>query len=822
MGKRKADAPVQPNNGVHKHPPEQVSKKPNPKLEKALDYTGRGWFVIPLCWPNEDGMCACPKGHIKDKDVGKAPLLGNNYQHERADQDQVIAWWSTWPEANIGILLEPSKLLIVEIDSGKAFEELHTLGIPKTLTVYSSKGQHYYYERSPNFPIGRSTQRGNSKAIDILSSGYIVAPGSIHRTGHKYRFENEQAFVVEPPNWISWMLEERYLLKQSPSPTPPASTPSTPTGWQERETDGERVRDALRHISAESYDDWLLMGMALHWWDTSSDGRGQGRAFWDEWSSSVSKKFNAREQQKKWSSFGVKPGRSVTLGSLFELAKHNGWRPPSSPKSSFARSSEKQAPSPLPRIQPSYQPKQPQQLDDELDETNITLPHFPIHALPSAAQDIVQAYAESVNAAPDISGTYLLALMALALGPNWEIEVRGFRRAPRLWVGIVAPPGSAKTPVMLSMMEPIEAREEQFRELWEQELREWNQQKKATGPNEESSSRPQQQHVKTNDFNIDALVHVLSVSPQGLLIDVDELSQLFGLLEGSSTGGKNRSRGQFLSMWSGKPVSVVRKRSDDLYVKNPFVIVCGGTPPDTLRQLELKQGDGMAQRFLWCVPQTSEEDLGYGTKVPESIRLLWERSLLSSFESHQGLWHVSPQAEKFGDDALKSFKKRSREMNKVKMSAFGALYAKAADHLHRLIATLYGIDCIFGETAPGTVDVEVFERAHLLTEYYIEHSKLALSLALSGKSEAATYNAMREKDWEIFKALKLVVQQTGEATRSTTEWCSLLEGQANTKVGAKSLGRTLKRISVLPLPGLLLERPPAKDKNARFWKIIST
>lgn len=460
-------------------------------------------------------------------------------------------------------------------------------------------------------------------------------------------------------------------------------------------------------------------------------------------------------------------------------------------------------------------------LEEESFPLTSCLPPFPISVLPQSVQEIVTAYADSVCAAIDIAAVQALSITSLALGPNWEIEAKGFRRPSRLWTAIVAPPGSAKTPVMLDMMVPIEQREELFRMQWEQQLKEWKSHKggeqyEAADSKEE---RPTQSHAKTDDFNIDSLISALSFSPQGIILDIDELTQLFGLIEQTHTGGKGRSRGAFLSMWSGKPVSVLRKRADDLYVKNPYVIVCGGTQPDTLRSLGLTQGDGMIQRFLWSHPNQPKEVMGYGEELPSCIKKVWEDTIFNAFETFQGTAPVTSDAIAFGNEAIKHFNQQKNEMNEASLSAFGAMYAKAPDHLHRLVACLHGMNCLFENKIPQPVELGVFERANTLLEYFLAHSKHCISLAMSGKSEETTFQELREKDKELFKALKRLIEIQGQQTCSTSEWNDRLKKYADINISTVRLGKALKRLSEFPFFGLIIERPETKNEKARLWNI---
>jgi len=184
----------------------------------ALEYLRLGWAPVPLCWPTHDGRCGCGRGHT-GKDIGKAPLLGKGYQNLVPSERDVRQWWRMWPRANIGVLLAPSGLLVADADGPAGVTELH-LQRPLPLGPISRSGgggEHRWF-RVPAHVSGRTTKRGESHALDILASGYVVAPPSVHRSGQFYTWliSPEDA---PPPDAPPWALE---LLAQSAPHTKPA------------------------------------------------------------------------------------------------------------------------------------------------------------------------------------------------------------------------------------------------------------------------------------------------------------------------------------------------------------------------------------------------------------------------------------------------------------------------------------------------------------------------------------------------------------------------------------------------------------------------
>lgn len=82
----------------------------------------------------------------------------------------------------------------------------------------------------------------------------------------------------------------------------------------------ELIEEAVAHISNDElpYDDWIKVGLALY----AALGP-DGRDLWETWSAEASKNDPAYSAEK-WDSFANV--RSVTVGTLFWLARQNGWR----------------------------------------------------------------------------------------------------------------------------------------------------------------------------------------------------------------------------------------------------------------------------------------------------------------------------------------------------------------------------------------------------------------------------------------------------------------------------------------------------------------
>jgi putative DNA primase/helicase len=82
-----------------------------------------------------------------------------------------------------------------------------------------------------------------------------------------------------------------------------------------------KVIEALGFISSELYDTWQIVGMCLH---HQTEGNADGLKAWIDWSSSDSS-FDESVCRNKWLTFGRHEGDRVSIGTIYHLAKENGW-----------------------------------------------------------------------------------------------------------------------------------------------------------------------------------------------------------------------------------------------------------------------------------------------------------------------------------------------------------------------------------------------------------------------------------------------------------------------------------------------------------------
>ncbi|WP_179887234.1 bifunctional DNA primase/polymerase [Bacillus sp. AFS088145] len=156
------------------------------RLDYALLYFDNGLVPIPTCW-TKDGQCACPINHT-GKQVGKAPLV--RYKQTKIDRHRITYWFrDLYPNANIAIDLEASNLVVIDADSAAAVAEIEAKLEGMTIpTVQTNRGKHYYFKPGDTTPPYKTTQKGLSRKIDIMSTGLMTVPPSTHASGHVYKW----------------------------------------------------------------------------------------------------------------------------------------------------------------------------------------------------------------------------------------------------------------------------------------------------------------------------------------------------------------------------------------------------------------------------------------------------------------------------------------------------------------------------------------------------------------------------------------------------------------------------------------------------------
>lgn len=143
----------------------------------AERYAQSGLYVFP-CWPGT-----------------KRPITRNGFKAGTTDTAQIARWWAAYPDANIGVWLEPSGICVLDFDykHGAAETELRMAEITADAPVVRTPGGRHYWFLRGEHPALRSIAGDRKDAYpgcDVLSAGYVIAAGSEYG-GKPYTWERD-------------------------------------------------------------------------------------------------------------------------------------------------------------------------------------------------------------------------------------------------------------------------------------------------------------------------------------------------------------------------------------------------------------------------------------------------------------------------------------------------------------------------------------------------------------------------------------------------------------------------------------------------------
>jgi predicted P-loop ATPase len=183
--------------------------------------------------------------------------------------------------------------------------------------IYRVPEQYWAEIRTRKFKTGVMDAEGKPEQVELRWNGCQSVVAGAHPQTSGYYWVKNHAPGDRPIAEAPLCLIEK-MLKPAPEPQRPA--PLALVEVVNPQADAERARSYLAALSpsrADDYDDWLEIGMALH-----SVGDDSLLDDWEQWSAQSSK-HKPSDCLRKWRSF-KKSG--ITLGTLGDLAKKDGWR----------------------------------------------------------------------------------------------------------------------------------------------------------------------------------------------------------------------------------------------------------------------------------------------------------------------------------------------------------------------------------------------------------------------------------------------------------------------------------------------------------------
>lgn len=175
-----------------------------PLAEWAARYAAAELSVLPL-HSIRGGRCTCRRTDCHSP--GKHPLTRSGKDDASTNAARVSAWWERSPWATIGIRL-PSGLIVLDVDprnqGATALLDLtRRYGrLPPTLTGFTGGGGLHIWLAYLGSARGQLC-----RGVDVkTSSGYVVAPPSLHASGRRYEWLNDLP-TAPAPRWVRRLLD---------------------------------------------------------------------------------------------------------------------------------------------------------------------------------------------------------------------------------------------------------------------------------------------------------------------------------------------------------------------------------------------------------------------------------------------------------------------------------------------------------------------------------------------------------------------------------------------------------------------------------------
>jgi len=772
------------------------------KLEAALEAARRGFSVFPI-------------------DPGaKKPAIKRWQELATADPVQLGAWWTQWPDANIGI--STARFLVVDIDpkkggdaSAKRLHKDEDGGLPKTLCSKTWSGGAHMIYALPDHVFVSNSVGSIAPGIDIRSwGGLIVAPGSTI-DGKPYQWLNNRRPVLAP----QWLINKckaaraknanagkrvapetqaaidlafHYLASRSVPvedgnrdnaafkmaaalfdfgvsretcldlmlewdsamchPPLGADTISVKVDSAQRNrqnTIGSRSPEPLgmdaveiaprvektpepvaKGISKkeyhEIYEHLLRRSRLLEGSDRETAALSLATALVTKCSPN-----QTIELMRVWNEAACEPDLDdVTLQSTIDEATRN------CPRSIPAASTEAGAGTPhIPFKEPWGDPV-------DLWPTPLAPAELPSDAVPDIVARFAHDRGQRLGIAPGAAAAALVTALSSLVPAGNELQMRQrdphWTVRPILWTAIIGDPGSNKSAALAAAVAPIKAIEDKWRLQYAAEARRVEIAKTAATSKRErgstesaeplgvASSRPVYRQKIVNDATTEALAPLLAENVSGLLCYVDELAGLFGGMDAyRQKGGKDRPF--WLQAKDGGALTINRKTSDRIVVKNCAISILGSIQPEKIRKLSpgLSE-DGFLQRFslVHIRRHGNTQDLAPDTELDSTLARV-ASSLVESADFARFRFAPDADAELQEIEAYKN-----REIARPNASNFIRQWLdKLPNEFGRVALAFHHIEhctsdaaAVFEDPAPDLICLDTARRARrYLTEFIYSH-----------------------------------------------------------------------------------------------------
>jgi hypothetical protein len=409
---------------------------------------------------------------------------------------------------------------------------------------------------------------------------------------------------------------------------------------------------------------------------------------------------------------------------------------------------------------------------------------FPYDVFPSVIQDIVKATNETLNFPIDYIGASVLYAVSVAIGNTHKVQVKNsWIDSAVLYIAIVGRAGINKSHPLSFALRPIAEHDKKTYKQYEMLKSEYDaivslskSERDAQGHGE--PIKPLWEKFIVSDFTPESLLDVHDFNKRGLGVYSDELAGWFKNFNRYSKGSETEF---WLSIWSGKPLTIDRKTSKSIQISNPFISVCGTIQNSILKELakDNRSENGFIDRILFVLPENVQKPYWNELELNSVFVDNW-RNVLSnimqisySFDSEGQELNKILSFSKDAKDLIFAWQKiNADQCNNIENEAISGVYSKLETYAIRLSLILEIMYWSCGESSKENISAKAMQGALKLVEYFKNTASKVNAIITNSepleqlpKEKRALYDSLPNTPFEK-KAGEAIAEKQGMSDRT--------------------------------------------------------
>ena len=369
---------------------------------------------------------------------------------------------------------------------------------------------------------------------------------------------------------------------------------------------------------------------------------------------------------------------------------------------------------------------------------------FPIEVFPKEIQTIIKE-TEKLNFCPDYIGGFMLGVISSAIGNTCKIQFkRGYLESSILFLCVVGNPGTNKSAPLKFAVKPFQNIDSRYFKDYKEEVAKWMENDSKKPAEREDMQYPQLAKKIISDATMEAIQMRHQHNTRGLTMVMDELAGFFNNMGRYNKGSELE---QWLSIFSGHPITVDRKKGEPLMIENPHISIIGGIQPGVFHSsFSDKVSNGMTDRFLICIPEVMPIIKWNDNEIEHDIYELWDKYVKNILGIPLG---EEPNVFHFSKEAKAHLIEWQNNLKATKNPIISGVDAKLSTYVLRFSLILHIMKDAINSNFPSEVQTDTVSDAIKLYNYF-RYNAIAMRQDMKLLN---AYESLEDNKKELFKLL---------------------------------------------------------------------